>query len=326
MHVHIQNEQETGGNFEVSDSMIADARARSGLASDTVVTLAHDKAGFRTAMETAGFLLIPVPIVRELLPHPAPHLKAIMCPSAGLEALAPYEWLPTGVALLNNSGAQTEKVGEYVVMALLMLANHMAGTVRSQRDRIWKRELGTPLRGGRLTIVGLGSLGGAAARWATTFGMKVTGVRTSDRPHVDCEQVVSFASIDRVLPQTDFLLIACPLTPSTANLISRERLALLPSHAGVINIGRGSVLDEDALCDALECGRLGGAVLDVFTTEPLPAAHRLWDAPGVLVTPHISAHDPNTLMPRTLDILFSNVRRWASGEAMSNRYVIERGY
>ncbi|MGF7178117.1 D-2-hydroxyacid dehydrogenase [Azospirillum doebereinerae] len=326
MHIHIQNEQEPGGNFEVSDSIIGEALARSGLASDTVVTLAHDKAGFRSAMETAGFLLMPVSIVRELLPHPAPHLKAIMCPSAGLEVLAPYEWLPSGVELLNNSGAQTEKVGEYVVMALLMLANHMAGAARSQRDHIWKRELGTPLRGRRLTIMGLGSLGGAAARWATTFGMKVTGVRTSDRPHVDCEHVVSFASIDQVLPQTDFLLIACPLTPFTTNLMNRERLALLPPHAGVINIGRGPVLDEDALCDALESGRLGGAVLDVFTTEPLPPSHRLWDTPGVLVTPHISAHDPNTLMPRTLDILFSNVRLWTNGEAMSNRYGIERGY
>ncbi|MBO0711960.1 MAG: D-2-hydroxyacid dehydrogenase, partial [Acetobacteraceae bacterium] len=173
---------------------------------------------------------------------------------------------------------------------------------------------------------GLGSLGGAAAGEARRFGMRVTGVRTRGISHPDCERVVSVSALDQVLPETDFLLLACPLTETTRGLIDRRRISLLPRGAGLVNIGRGGLLDQDALCDALDREHLAGAVLDVFTPEPVPSGHRLWTTPNLIMSPHTAADDPATYNPRSLDLFFDNLRALAEGRALPNRFDIARGY
>jgi phosphoglycerate dehydrogenase-like enzyme len=211
-------------------------------------------------------------------------------------------------------------------MAVLMLANRIPQMVTNQRAGRWEKLWGSVLAPHRITIVGLGTLGGATARHAAAFGMQVTGVRANPAPHPHCARVVGTDALDDILPETDFLVLACPLTVATRNLLDKRRIGLLPKHAGLVNIGRGELLDQDALCDALEAGSLSGAVLDVFTPEPIPAGHRLWTTPNLIITPHTSADDPATYNPRSLDIFLDNLRAWRDGLPLPNRFDIVRGY
>ena len=126
--------------------------------------------------------------------------------------------------------------------------------------------------------------------------------------------------------QRDFLVLACPLTAATRGLMSRKRLECLPSGAGVVNIGRGELLDQDALCDLLDQEHLSGAVLDVFTPEPIPPGHRLWSTRNLIISPHTSADDPATYNARSLDIFLDNLRAWQDGRPLPNRFDIARGY
>jgi len=109
-------------------------------------------------------------------------------------------------------------------------------------------------------------------------------------------------------------------------MLDRRRIALLRPGAGVVNMGRGALIDQDALCDALDTGHLGGAVLDVFTPEPVPTGHRLWTTSNLIMTPHVSADDPATYNPRSLDIFLDNLRALRNGQAMPNRFNLDRGY
>jgi len=209
---------------------------------------------------------------------------------------------------------------------VLLLANRVPQMVTHQRAGRWQKLWGAVLDGRRVTVIGLGALGGAAAMQATRFGMHVTGVRATTKPHPHCAEVITTAELDRALSRTEFLLLACPLTDATRGLIDRRRLSLLPRDAGVANIGRGALIDQDALCDLLDDGHLSGAVLDVFTPEPIPSGHRLWSTRNLIISPHTSADDPNTYNPRSLDLFFDNLRAWRDGKAMPNLFDPARGY
>ncbi len=260
------------------------------------------------------------------LPAPAPRLRHLFCTFAGIDGLMPLDWLPPGVGLLNNRGTHGAKAGEFAIMSLLMLASHMPTFVADQRAQRWARRHGTVLAGRRLTVVGLGTLGGEAAGRAAQFGLRVTGVRARPAPHPACERVVGTDALDTVLPGTEFLLLACPLTAATRNLLDARRIGLLPAGAFVVNIGRGALLAQDALCDALQDGRLGGAVLDVFTPEPVLPGHRLWTTPNLLMTPHVSCDDSASYLPRSLDILMENLRAIRDDRTPPNLVDPVRGY
>jgi phosphoglycerate dehydrogenase-like enzyme len=182
------------------------------------------------------------------------------------------------------------------------------------------------LAGRNLTVVGLGTLGGATADHAARFGMRVTGVRAHPAPHPSCERVVGTDALDEVIAETEFLVLACPLTDATRGLMSRQRLECLPPGAGLLNIGRGELLDQEALCDLLDAEHLSGAVLDVFTQEPIPPRHRLWSTANLIISPHTAADDPATYNPQSLDIFLDNLRALRDGRAMPNHFDIARGY
>ncbi len=139
-------------------------------------------------------------------------------------------------------------------MAVLMLASRVPQMVTHQRAGRWQKLWGGIVEGRRLTIVGLGALGGAVAAQASHFGLHVTGVRAHPAPHPDCAEVIGQDGLDAALASTEFLVLACPLTPATHKLLDRRRIGLLPKDAGVVNIGRGPLLDQEALCDALDAG------------------------------------------------------------------------
>ncbi len=313
--------------FDFSRAMWDAAAARApDIGPEQTVSIGVTPADFLAAMRDAEALVCDASIVKTLFPCPAPHLKLIFLTNAGLDRLAPFDWLPPGVVLMNNRGTHAAKSGEFAIMSLLMLANRVPAMVTNQRKGAWRKLWGSVLGGRRLAVVGLGTLGGATAEHATQFGMRVTGVRVHPAPHPGCEAVVGTDALDDVLPETEFLVLACPLTAATRGLMDRRRLESLPSGAGVVNIGRGELLDQDALCDLLDQQHLSGAVLDVFTPEPIPPGHRLWSTPNLIVSPHTSADDPATYNPHSLDIFLNNLRAWRDGQPLPNRFDIVRGY
>lgn len=329
MRIHLQNPVNDPlfrFSREMWDAAVARAGGRAGeIGAGHVMSLGETAGELTEGMAQAEALISDTGTIKASFPLHAPQLRLIMATSAGLNLLAPFDWLPPGVGLLNNSGTHADKAGEFALMSVLMLANRIAGFVTDQRAGRWNKRWGSVLRGRRVVVVGLGSLGGAAAKHFTAFGMHVTGVRTRAEPHPCCAEVITIADLDQALAAAEFLVLACPLTEATRNLIDRRRLALLPDGAGLVNIGRGALLDQDALCDALDAARLA-AVLDVFTPEPVPPGHRLWSTPNLIMSPHTSADDPNTYNPDSLDIFFANLLARRDGRPMPNLFDVQRGY
>jgi glyoxylate/hydroxypyruvate reductase A len=326
MRIHIQNPNDDP-YFLFSHDMWDEAAARAGdIGRGHEVTLGDTDEDFAAGMEDAEALVTEIGVIKRLFPCRAPRLRLIFLTNAGLDAIAPFDWLPRNVALLSNSGTHSVKAGEFGIMSVLMLANQIPALVTNQRAGRWKRLWGTTVGGRRLTVVGLGPMGAPIARWGRRFGMHVTGVRATAAPHEDCDEVVTTAALDRVLPATEYLVLACPLTEATRNLMHRARLESLPRGAGLVNIGRGALLDQEALCDLLDNGHLSGAVLDVFTAEPVPEGHRLWTTPNLIMSPHTAVDEPATYNPRSLDIFFENLRALQAGRPMPNLFDTERGY
>lgn len=326
MRIHLQS-PDNDPLFDFSRVLWEAAVARSrDIGAGHDVSIGATPADFVAAMQDAEALVTDASVIKALFPCPAPRLRLIFLTNAGLDRLAPFDWLPAGVVLMNNRGTHASKSGEFALMSILMLANHIPAMVTNQRQSVWRKVWGSVLSHRHLTVVGLGTLGGATAEHAVRFGMRVTGVRAHPAPHPACEQVISTDVLDEVLPNTEFLVLACPLTAATRGLMNRKRLNCLPSGAGVVNIGRGELLDQEALCDLLDQEHLSGAVLDVFTPEPIPPGHRLWSTRNLIISPHTSADDPATYNAHSLDIFFANLRAWRDKQPLPNQFNIARGY
>ncbi len=256
----------------------------------------------------------------------APRLRWIHCIGAGVEHLLPMSWLPQQVALTNNKGVHAAKAGEFGLMAILMLHTHIPAVAFNQRNAVYDSLYSTPIAGKTVVILGTGTLGGSTAKKVKQLGVKVIGVNRSGNPVAGCDRVVTTAQLDNVLSEADYLLIATPDTPQTRGLMSRERLDLMKPTAGIINIGRESVLDYDALCDKLNEGSLGSAILDVFDPEPIEADSRLWGTRNLMITPHISADDGDSYVQMTLGLFFRNLQLFLAGEPLQNPVKPELGY
>ena len=178
-----------------------------------------------------------------------------------------------------------------------------------------------------MTLIGLGRVGSRIAELSAALGIQVTGHRRTPGgaapPGV--ATVVDADGLDAVLPETDLLVIAAPDTPETANLVDRRRLELLPARAVVVNVGRGPIIDEAALIELLQVGRLRGAALDVFETEPLPAASPLWGMPNVIISPH-SASTVVQEDDRLVDLFIENLHRYLDGRPLVNVFDHGRKY
>ncbi len=216
---------------------------------------------------------------------------------------------------------------------LLALARNFPDAVRQQdlarwsQQELWDRPQHlTELNGRVLLIVGYGSIGREVAKRAKAFDMRVRGVTRSgkgDGAHV--EKIFAAASLHEALPKADYVLIAAPETAETKQLIGAAEIAKMKRGARLINVARGSLLDEGALIRALESGALGGAALDVTNTEPLPAESPLWKVPNLMITPHTSGVS-DRLWDRQTALLLELLERWFDGRDMFNRVDFERGY
>ncbi|KIC08981.1 dehydrogenase [Leisingera sp. ANG-M1] len=262
----------------------------------------------------------------EDLAKKAPNLKWIHCIGAGVEHMLPMDWLPEHVTLTNNKGVHAAKAGEFGLMAVLMLHSHMPAIVTNQKHAVYDSLYCSPIAGKTLVVLGTGSLGGSGAQMVKPLGVNVIGVNRSGRDAEGCDRCVTTEQLDEVLPLADYLLIATPDTPETRGLMDRRRLDLMKPTAGIINIGREAVMDYDALCDKLEDGSLGGAILDVFDPEPIAPESRLWNTKNLIVTPHVSADDGDAYIPLTLGLFFRNMELFLAGKPLLNPIDPKLGY
>ena len=260
----------------------------------------------------------------------AARLRWLCSDFAGVEKyLDEAIWPSPDCLLSNSSGAYGPTISEHILMVLLMLLRRMPEYEADLLERRWT--LHTPIRsitGSHVVLLGTGDIGSHTARRLKALGAAVTGVCRSGRaaePAFDA--VLPVGELDSVLPGADAVVLALPATAETEGLLSRERIALLPPTAFVINVGRGSAIDQEALAEALLGRRLAGAALDVMVPEPLPADHPLWSCPNTILTPHVSG---NMSLGLTCDLdveLFCrDLRRWGAGELPENLVDRRRGY
>lgn len=277
-------------------------------------------------------VLLSSPIVPPELPQMAPKLRWLQLTSAGVDRLLESPILGSGITVTTASGIHAIPIGEYVLGAMLALAKGFPQAMAAQRERAWRPYLPEELHGMTVGIIGLGAIGREVARLAKAFGMRVLACRRScqrpqerppDAPEVDL--LLPPSQLQRLLAEADYLVLAVPLTPETRGLIGPRELATMKRGARLINVARGSVVDEDALLDALRSGHLAGAVLDVFRQEPLPPESGLWELPQVLLTPHISGGTPR-YMERAIELFCDNLRRYLAGEPLRNVVDPQRGY
>ena len=231
--------------------------------------------------------------------------------------------------LLTNSSGYGVTIAEHVVMVTLMLLRRMPEYEAVVRQHSWSRQLPIrSIRDNEFTILGTGNIGTNVAQRLRGMGAaKITGLSRSGRPSADFDQVLPISRLDEVLPETKILVMALPSTPETENILSRERIALLPPEAYVINVGRGTALDQDALTEALNSRRLSGAALDVMVPEPLPPDHPLWNARNLILTPHVSG---NMTLGYTCDVnvemFCRDLANYAAGRPLVNLVDRTLGY
>ena len=326
LRVHIENLRARPGVYQLTAERWAAACARHrALARRLEASIGWDGAALDDALKEADFL-IGIRGRLERLAERAPRLKWIHVTMAGVDRFLPLDWLPPGVAITNNHGAHGVKAEQFLRMAYTMLNARMAEILANQHARRWHQVFSPSIIGKTALVVGLGDLGQAAVRAARQLGLKVIGVSRSGKKIRGADAVHRTAALDRMLPRADYVVMAVPLTPATRNLLNRARLDLLKPGAGVINIARAQVVDNDALAGKLKRGELAGAVLDVVDPEPLPPDSPLWDTPNLIITPHVSCDDGEHYLDITLDLWFANLARLLSGKPLQNIVNSSRGY
>jgi len=252
------------------------------------------------------------------LPAVAPRLRWLQSTSAGIGQMVKRVGLDqTDITFTTASGVHARPLADFCLMAMLMFAKNYVWMERDKKAKRWERYCGEELTGKTLAIVGIGRVGQEVARHGKRMDMRVTGMRRSDAPVPDVDKLFDRAELHAMLREADFLVLAAPHTPETEGIIGEAELAVLKPSAVLINVGRGALVDEDALIRALREKRLAGAALDVLRDEPPPQDSPLWDMPNVIISPH-SASTVTQENARITDIFCDNLRRYLSGQPLRN--------
>lgn len=258
----------------------------------------------------------------------APRLRWVQATSAGIGGFVARTGLDrSSITFTTAAGTHAVPLAEFALAGVLDLVKGGPHLRAQQAAHRWERYATASVRGRRAVVVGLGSIGRETCRLLDAVGLDVVGVGrpggTYDVP--PSVHVVSTDALDEVLPAAEVVVLATPLTEATAGLLSRDRIAALPPGAVVVNVARGPVVDEAALVDHLASGHLGGAALDVFQVEPLPASSPLWDLPNVIVSPH-SASTLVSENATLVGLFVDNLRRFLAGRPLRNTYDATKGY
>jgi phosphoglycerate dehydrogenase-like enzyme len=263
----------------------------------------------------------------------APKLQWIQAVSAGVAQFMYPELRERGVILTNASSVHCVPIAQHILGMIVGLARRFPDCLRYQRERIWAlNELWTApvkpreLRGQVLLFIGFGAIGRETARLVRPLEMRVWAVTHSGRSDSDmAERVLQTPQLHDALPQADFVVVAAPATPETRNMLGEREFALMKPSAYLINVARGTLLDEPALISALERNVIAGAALDVTVKEPLPPESPLWKMNNVVITPHVSGATEST-WEREEELMAENLTRWFAGRELLNRVDLTRGY
>ena len=287
---------------------------------------------WRELLATADILFDFDQTHREDLPQLAPNVKWIQSTSSGIGQFVADmrygERMPNTI-FTKASGVHGQPLAEFCLLVMLMFRKGLLRVLRDQSRKHWERYAGTDLEGCTVVIVGLGAVGQEVARACMALRMHVIGV---DLPGFPVESLSAppseffpVSDLRKALPRAEHLVLIAPHTPETEGLIGAEELTLMPQGAILINIGRGPLVDESALADALASGHLGGAGLDVFVQEPLPVDSPFWEMPNVVVSPH-SASTSDRENGRITDLFCENLKRFLAGKTMINVLDLGRLY
>jgi phosphoglycerate dehydrogenase-like enzyme len=279
----------------------------------------------------------------------APRLAWVHSASAGVERALTPTARERGIVITNARGVFSQPIAEYVLMMILAVSRRLPQLLELQRERTWQPLEGTELRDVTVGVVGLGSIGRAVATLAGAFGCRVIATRRSGtgsakppaRPgkgepvesepvesepvESEPDRILGPGSLPELLAESDFVVLAAPLTPETEGMIDDAALAAMKPGAWLINIARGRLVDERALLRALRDGPIGGAVLDTFAEEPLPPESPFYDLPNAIVTPHTS-WSSGRVLDRSVELFADNLRRFAAGEPLLNVVDPTAGY
>ncbi len=251
----------------------------------------------------------------------APHLDWLQTFNAGTDNPVFGRIAAKGTRITNSSGSTAVPIAQTAITGLLMLARGFPTWLASQQRKEWEPRRGAPppdLSTQVMTVVGLGAIGTEIARLGQALGLRVIGVRRSPAHGGEpVDELVTPAGLDSVLPRTDWLALATPHTPETDRMIDQRRLNLLPRGARILNVGRGALIDEPAMLEALRSGQVGGAYLDVVVEEPLPPESPLWTLPNVIITPHNSSISSGN-EARTWAIFIENFEAWINDRPLRN--------
>ncbi len=264
-------------------------------------------------------------------PKAVPNLRWVQGNWAGVDTVIDAPLFAGGRVLLTTaSGVHATNMAEHALMMMLALAHRMPEFFDMMAKRRWQREarpyMPMELRDATLGLIGFGAIGREIARMAQALGMRVSALRRS--PSAEAQDGVAFYSRERLhelLRQSDFVVVVTPLTPDTRQLLDARALAAMKPGSYLVNIGRGAVIDEAALIDALRAGPVAGAALDVFAVEPLPAESGLWTLSNVILSPHVSGITPR-YEQRVMAIFADNLRRFLGGQPLLNQVDFTRGY
>jgi phosphoglycerate dehydrogenase-like enzyme len=254
--------------------------------------------------------------------------------AAGAAASVTEELRASGATLTNSRGVHAEPIADWVVAAIGFCLRGFHAAVAAQREGRWAKDAFTDgsvrvreLAGARVGLVGLGGIGGAVARRCVALGIDVAAVRRHPgrRRPAGVRWVGGPGRLAALARRSDVLVVAAPSTEATWGIVGRDVLRALPEGAFVINVARGSLLDESALLEALDTGRVGGAALDVFAREPVPPDHPFWRHPNVLMFPHVSAVS-DRFWERETALLVENARRYRAGRSLRNTVNLDLGY
>jgi phosphoglycerate dehydrogenase-like enzyme len=251
--------------------------------------------------------------------------------TAGVERVLTPQAAQRGLVITNARGVFSEPIAEYVLMMVLAIMRRLPQLLELQRERTWQPLEATEMREITIGIVGLGSIGREVAKHALGFGSRVVALRRgADRGNDGSEpsgiaEVLPPDQLPALLAQSDFVVLALPLTSQTEDLFNSETLAYIKPGSWLINVARGRLIDERALMRALREGPMGGAVLDAFRDEPVLPESPLYDTPNLIITPHTS-WSSGRVLDRSIELFCDNLRRYAAGQTLLNIVDPGRGY
>jgi phosphoglycerate dehydrogenase-like enzyme len=211
-------------------------------------------------------------------------------------------------------------------MSVLMLQNHLPKIITNQKNKKFVSLFSNPIAGKTVVVIGTGTLGGSMIKLLSPLGAKIIGLNKKGGNVDGCSKIYTIDKINNILPEADILYLALPETPETKNLINRERLNLLKSTCGIVNIGRQSAMDYDALCEKLTKNELAGAILDVFEPEPIELNSKLWHTPNLVITPHVSSDDSKSYVRLTLELFVKNLKLFIENKPLVNQINKNLGY